>query len=265
MGRRFLSLWLFLLLCLCARGQEPPFKAAVPSEEGFVAAGSCFARLDQEGTVLYEKPLDVPVSALCLWQGRMLALTADGEVQELDAKGDVVARLPLSAGRGGLRDLASDGELLAAVSDQGEILLSRDAQSWTVLDFNADYAGYYPRMDFRTVSAGGGSILVAGVGEDGLPYAFVSSRGTVWSVRSLEYTGRQGPLLPDSVPEGLDYDASGDCFYLSFRDGGLLTLPGCTHCNAWEQKVSGPLYACVRGAFSVLLLTDSGALAVTNM
>ena len=264
MGRRFFSVWLFLLLCLCAWGQEPLFKAAVPSVEGFVAAGSLFVRLDQEGTVLYEKPLEAPVSALCLWQGRMLALTADGEVQELDAKGDVVALLPLPTCRGRLRDLASDGALLAAVSDRGEILLSRDAQSWKVLDFNAEYAGYYPGMDFLAVSAGGGGLMVAGLGEDGQPYAFVSSRGTVWSARSLEYTGRKGPQLPDSVPEGLDYDAAGDSFSLSFRSGGLLTLPGCTHCNAWEQKVSGPLYACVRGASSVLLLTDSGALAEAN-
>ena len=256
MGRRFLSFWLFLLLCLGAQGQEPPFVAAVPSEEGFVAAGSRFARLDQEGLVLFEKALDGPVSALCLWKGRLLALSAaDGSLLFLDAKGDVCGSLPAPPSR--LRDLASDGSLLAGVSAAGEILLSRDGTAWKVLDFNAEYAGFYPHVDFCAVAAGGGSILVAGVGEDGRPLAFVSSRGTVWSARSLEFDGG----VPFSVPEGLDYDPVQDAFTLSFQDGGLLTLPGCSHCNSWQQKVSGPLLGCVRGGFSVLFLSASGIFA----
>lgn len=261
MGRRYLFLWLFLLLCLPVRGQELPYRAAIPLEEGFVAAGGRFARLDQEGLVLYEKPLEVPVTALCRWQGRMLALCADGGIKELDAKGDVRASLPMPSCRGRIRDLASDGERLAGVSDRGELVLSRDGSTWTVLDFNAEYAGFYPRMDFVAISAGGGSLMVAGTGEDGRPQVFVSSRGSVWNARSLAYDGTR---LPESAPEGLDYDPVQDAFYLSFQNGGLMTLPGCTHCNSWEQKVSGPLYACVRGPYSFLLLTPSGPLAQSN-
>jgi hypothetical protein len=254
---RFHAFSLFLFLCFCAWGQEQPFRAAVASEDGFIAVGERFARLDQEGIVLYEKPLEAPVVALCLWQGRLLALQADGScLLELDAKGDVRDKLAAPPSRGRLRDLASDGSWLAGVTDEGEIVRSQDGFQWAVLDFNASYESYYPRMDFRCVAAGSGSIMVAGVGEDGLPAAFVSSRGTVWSPRSLEVDG----VLPSSAPEGLDYDAQADSFFLSFHNGGLLTLPGCTHCNAWETKASGPIYARVRSASSVLLLTGSGML-----
>ena len=55
---------------------------------------------------------------------------------------------------------APDG-LQWAVTDAGEILRSADGSAWTVLDFNAEYAGFYPRMDFRGVAAGGGSVMVA--------------------------------------------------------------------------------------------------------
>jgi hypothetical protein len=254
---RFHAFCLFLSLCFFAWGQERPFRAAVASEDGFIAVGECFARLDPEGVILYEKPLEQPAVALCLWQGRLLALQADGSgLLELDAKGDVRDRLPAPAARGRLRDLSSDGSWLVGVTDEGEIVRSQDGFQWTVLDFNASYEGYYPRMDFRCVAAGSGSIMVAGVGEDGLPAAFVSSRGTVWSARSLE----AGGVLPSSAPEGLDYDAQADSFFLSFADGGLLTLPGCTHCNAWEQKVPGPLYARVRGNYSVLHVSAASLL-----
>ena len=96
-----------------------------------------------------------------------------------------------------------------------------------MLDFNVQYDGYYPSMDFRAVAVGGGSVMVAGVRPDGTPAAFTSSRGTVWSERILDYSDN----IFTAVPMDLSYDPAQDRFYLLGDGGSQLALPGCSHCN----------------------------------
>ena len=118
-----------------------------------------------------------------------------------------------------------------AVTDAGEILRSADGSAWTVFDFNAEYDGYYPQMSWRAVAAGGGSVMVAGLDADGHLAVFTSSRGTVWSVRSLEYARAGKRYVLDVTPASLSYDAQRDSFILHGADGALFEMPGCSHCN----------------------------------
>lgn len=124
------------------------------------------------------------------------------------------------------------------VTEAGEILHSPDGEAWTVFDFNAQYAGFYPQMHWRAVAAGGGTVMVAGVAEDGRPVAFTSPRGSVWSERELSYLEQGTPRLLETAPTALSYDAQQDSFLLECSDGAQLELPGCSHCNRlWSNPL----------------------------
>ena len=117
-----------------------------------------------------------------------------------------------------------------AVTDAGEILRSTN-DTWTVFDFNAEYAGYYPEVSWRAVAAGGGSVMVAGLDADGHLAVYTSSRGSVWSVRVLEYTKAGERYVLDVAPASLSYDAQRDSYILQAVDGTRFEMPGCSHCN----------------------------------
>ena len=143
-------------------------------------------------------------------------------------------------------------------------MLHGTGSRWTVLDFNAQYAGYYPSIDFRAVAAGGGSVMVAGVRPDGTPAAFTSSRGTVWSERILDYTESGQPQVFSAVPMDLSYDAMQDRFYLLGDGGSQLALPGCSHCNSLMHYPVDTLLARIPGNISTLLLGSDGFRRVEN-
>ena len=164
--------------------------------------------------------------------------------------------------RGRLRALAADGSNLWAVTDAGEILHRAAASDWTVTDFNALYAGYYPRMDFRAVAVGGGSMMVAGVRPDGTAAAFTSSRGTVWSERTLDYPEQGQSCVFSAVPTSLGYDAGQDRFYLTGTGGELLAMPGCSHCNTLIRYPADTLFARIPAVSGTLLLGSDGFLRV---
>ena len=163
------------------------------------------------------------------------------------------------AARGRLQAICVDPDGLQwAVTDAGEILRSADGVAWTVFDFNKEYAGYYPRMDFRAVAAGGGSVMVAGLDPGGHLAVYTSSRGTVWSARSLEYSeaGERGVL--DVTPCSLSYDPLRDSYFLCGSQGTLFEMPGCSHCNSLTRYPADTLYARIQAGFNALLLGSGG-------
>ena len=145
-----------------------------------------------------------------------------------------------------------------AVTDAGEILRSADGVVWTVQDFNAEYAGYYPPMDFRAVAAGGGSVMVAGLDANGHLAVYTSSRGTVWSARSLEYSEAGERQVLDVTPSSLSYDSVRDSFFLCGSGGTLFEMPGCSHCNRLTRYPTDTLYVRIRAGFNVMLLGSGG-------
>jgi hypothetical protein len=113
-------------------------------------------------------------------------------------------------------------------------------------------------MDFRAVAAGGGAVMVAGLDADGRLAVYTSSRGTVWSARSLEYSedGERGVL--DVTPSSLSYDPLRDSFFLCGSSGTLFEMPGCSHCNRLTRYPTDTLYARIQAGFSSLLLGSGG-------
>ena len=161
--------------------------------------------------------------------------------------------------RGTLQAVCQDpAGLQWAVTDAGEILRSADGSSWTVLDFNAEYAGYYPPMDWRAVAAGGGSVMVAGLDPGGHLAVYTSSRGTVWSARTLEYTEAGEPHVLDVTPCSLSYDSLRDSFFLCGSGGTLFEMPGCSHCNSLTRYPTDTLYVRIQAGFNALLLGSGG-------
>lgn len=260
---RCLAVWM-LFLSAAMQGQELQLRTAVPAGTGFIAAGERLAWLDERGAVLRTRPLETPLTALACLDGELFAADARGrELLRLDADGAVAERIdPGATGR--IRGLGSDGRTLFAVTDAGEILRSADGIRWRRQDFNAEYAGFYPRMDFRAVAAGGGGVMVAGLDAGGHLALFSSAGGTVWSARLPEYRSQGETCLLDVEPFSLSYDALRDLFCLSGSGGTLLDLPSCTHCNRLERVPADSLYACVPSAFSRLLLGSGGWVHIEN-
>lgn len=258
---RFRPYILSAILLVCglpaAHGQD--LRTGIPTADGrFLAAGECLAWLDAEGETLRIRPLERPLKALVAGQDGLYALDEDGfELLKLNMDGAVVERKKLPV-QGRLYDLAVDGNTLWAVTDTGEILHGDEASGWTVLDFNAQYAGYYPRISFRAVAAGGGSIMVAGVRPDGMPAAFTSSRGTVWSERTLDYSEQGMPCVFSAEVTGLSYDPRQDRFYLLGSGGMQLALPGCSHCNNLTRYPVDTLYVRIPSDAGALLLGSDG-------
>lgn len=245
--------------CLLAHGQD--LRTGITTADGgFLAAGDYLAWMDAEGTVLRKRPLDKPLTALTACDGKLYALDADGRrLAVLNVDGSVVSRETLPV-KGRLRALAGDRNTLWAVTDAGEIAHRTGTANWIVFDFNAQYTGYYPPMDFRAVAAGGGSVMVAGLRPDGTPAAFTSARGTVWSERLLDYTEQGLPCVFSAEPASLSYDAVQDRFYLVGSGGTQLALPGCSHCNSLTRYPVDTLFARIPGGTVSLLLGSDGFL-----
>ena len=251
-------LTLFLLAgCLSAHGQD--LRTGIPLDKGqYLAAGEYLAWLDEDGNILRTHPLERSLTALVESGGNLYALDSEGrKLLELDRDGHVAGldELPV---HGRLRGLAAEGDVLWAVTEAGEIVHGNSVSGWTVLDFNAQYAGYYPEMDFWAVAVGGGSIMVAGTSPGGTPAAFTSARGTVWSERPLDYSEAGLTSTFTALPMALSYDEAQDRFYLLGSGGEELALPGCSHCNSLTRYPVNALYARIPAGFGTLLLGSDG-------
>ena len=257
MPLRLHILTLFLLAgCLSARGQD--LRTGIAMDSQYLAAGEFLAWLDEDGNILRTKPLERTLTALVDCSGSLYAIDAEGlELLELDIDGHFIGQESLPV-QGRLRGLAADGNVLWAVTDAGEILHRNGTSEWTVLDFNDQYDGYYPTMEFWAVAAGGGSVMVAGISPGGTPAVFTSSRGTVWSERSLDYSELGSTFTFSALPMALSYDSVQDRFYLLGSDGEELALPGCSHCNSHTHYPVQTLYARISAGFGTLLLGSDG-------
>ena len=256
-ARNHILTLILLACCLAARGQD--LRTGIPLSDGqYLAAGEYLAWLDGNGDVLRTRPLDRTLAVIVECNGHLYAIDTEGrELIGLDQDGRILSQEKLPV-QGLLRGLAATGNILWAVTDTGEIVHGNAASGWSVFDFNAQYTGYYPQITFWAIAAGGGSIMVAGTRPDGTPAAFTSSRGTVWSERSLDYTEAGMPRPFTALPMGLNYDARQDRFYLLGSDGMELALPGCSHCNSLTRYPTGALYARISAGFGTLLLGSDG-------
>ena len=121
------------------------------------------------------------------------------------------------------------------LTDKGEIFWSRDGQSWTVIDFNEMYRGYYAPVHLVGIAAGAGSVAVVGTYEEsGAPAMFVSQRGSVWSERTLTYSQGEELFELGEAPLAIRADLERDEYVLTCTDDVLFFVPSCSHCNRLE-------------------------------
>lgn len=167
--------------------------------------------------------------------GVIVCISEDGEVVMHNWAGDPSPAFRLAL-KGKVTGLASNDVICIGVTDSGEIFTSRDGQSWDVTDFNRTYAGYYPEISFVGVAAGKASVAVAGVTKTNAPAVYVSTRGTVWSERTLDYfSGAEQSYLTE-LPISISADLERDEFVLECTDDTWFFLPACSHCNRLEYR-----------------------------
>lgn len=125
-----------------------------------------------------------------------------------------------------------EDRMICGFSEDNVIFSSRDGgSSWSECDFNREYDGYYPRLDFRSIAAGNTSFAVLGLDSQSSPHLFISTEGKVWSERELSWLEHGSPVFLQAEPQELLYDAERDQFILKCSDGYSLILPPCSHCN----------------------------------
>ena len=142
--------------------------------------------------------------------------------------------LPLDI-KGSLTALSAGLQFCCGVTSEGEIIRTTDLENWTVLDFNAQYDGFYPRVCFSDIEIGLENLAVVGTTDVGAPAMFISSQGSVWSYRELSYSASQGSYYLEEEPFSVIYDYLGDQYVMLCGGGVLFSVPACAHCNKFRR------------------------------
>ena len=167
--------------------------------------------------------------------GLIINVSEDGEVVMMNYSGDPSPAFRLAL-TGKVTGLAANDAVCIGVTDKGEIFTSRDGRSWDVTDFNKTYEGYYRKVSFVGVAAGAASVAVTGVTDTNAPAVFISTRGTVWSERPLDYFQGEEQFELTELPVGITADLKRDEFVLECTDDVFFIIPPCSHCNRLEYR-----------------------------
>ncbi|MDO5442590.1 MAG: hypothetical protein Q4G10_02845 [Bacteroidia bacterium] len=167
--------------------------------------------------------------------GVIVTITDEGEVILHNWAGDIIPAMRLAL-KGKVTGLAVNDAICIGVTDSGEIFTSKDGRTWDITDFNKAYEGYYPKIGFVGVAAGVSSVAVAGVTETNAPAVYISTRGTVWSERTLNYFSGEEQFYLNELPVSISADLERDEFVLECTDDTWFFLPSCSHCNRLEYR-----------------------------
>lgn len=193
-------------------------------------SGVLLLSLHEQAFRKVETGTDARLHCLARFKNRVFVGSEQGLLLVGDENG--VFRSVQLALSGNIVSLSVRDSACFGVTDDGEVLHTSDGVRWTVFDFNAYYAGYYKPCRFTSILATEHQLAAAGVSEDGTPMLVLSSEGTVWTERSLNYTEAQGGVgFLKERPACLQYDASGDQILLVCGKGQVMKIPSCSHCN----------------------------------
>ncbi len=130
-------------------------------------------------------------------------------------------------------EFSSYGDIVCGVSGEGEILVSKDeGATWTSLNFNEVYDGYYKPLTIKAVAAGDRTMAIAGTDSDGRPAVYFSSDGGVWTPRDLSYTVNGKTFYLERQPLALQYDSELDRMEMLCEGDAVFYMPNCSHCNS---------------------------------
>lgn len=182
------------------------------------------------------------INTLALFNGNIIAGTDEGEILfgGIDEKFSTIS-LNL---KGNIVSLSAGEFDCYGVTDQGEIISSRDGIYWNVFDFNAVYAGFYKPCHFTKILVTPNNIAVIGIYNDGLPVLMLSTHGNVWTERTVNYNDAQANYVTlRDTPNDIFYDPQRDLLYIACNNGTILSIPSCSHCNKASTLTSEHLTA----------------------
>lgn len=252
MNRFKKSIRLFLTVALLWSGTVAAYAysgivSAKPYEDGFVMASESgiIYWTDIRGNVTDSVKAGYPIAGIDVREGRILAVSPESEVFEVD-RGGKVRRFCGKQTSGGSRavGIACLKETAFILFDNGVILSTKDnCKNFTFLDFNGVYQLYYFYNTFTDICASDYSLFIAGTDENKTPTVFTSASGKIWSPRSLSYKEGRENLVLKQKPLSLAYDERKDSFVMGCEDGYIFHMPGCTHCNSADVKEGGDVRA----------------------
>lgn len=219
----------------------PVIVDAKPFDDGFVMASAegMLYWTDLDGNTTDSVKLRTDIAGIEVRDGYVLTVSSDCVIMKVErgGKSSRLCNRQITNNADRAVGIACSGKKIFILTESGTILNSGDdCKSFTALDFNGTYFLYYEHTRFSAICASENSILIAGTHDDGTPAVFTSTAGNIWSERTLTYTENGQTLSLEHRPLSMAYDARMDRFVLGCTDGYLFYLPGCSHCNALENR-----------------------------
>jgi hypothetical protein len=212
-------------------GEE--FNCILTDDNLIIAAGDKgIIRISNDGNKFQkiESGQNRDINSITFFNGSLLA-GADQGIIISGVPGKVFKETKLNL-KGNIVSVSSRSTDCYGVTDEGEIIHTRDGISWDIIDFNKVYSGYYKSCYFSKVIVTENRIAAVGIQIDGSPVAMFSSQGNVWTERPLYYTDDQGKkMYLENSPNDVIYDEPSDQFFLACNKGELMQLPSCSQCN----------------------------------
>lgn len=225
--RKIIIIILFSLIGLQARSEK--FSCMIHDAEIKGTETSLTCILDGE-EIEMDLPEGMILKGIDAFGDGVIAITEGRHMLFWDSPYDKARIISVDI-KGKLSGLDAGEDMCHAVTDSSEIVSINLALIGKVFDFNKEYSGYYGNIRLIDIASGPLSICVAAVKEDGSPTAFTSSKGTVWSERTLDYAVNGRWYMFKKVPHRITYEELTDHFILHCEDGTEFHLPACSHCN----------------------------------
>jgi len=212
-------------------GEE--FNCLFSSDEMIVVAGDKgILRMSGDGEIFQKIEVGSirNLNSVTVFNGKLICGSDQGIIITGDAE-RVYKETKLTL-KGNIVSISSSLTDCYGVTDQGEIIHTKDGVHWDIFNYNQVYSGYYRPSSFTSVLVTQNRIAVAGKKDDGSPVVAFSSQGNVWTERILSFEDDNGfREFLSEVPNSIIYDEAGDQYFLACNSGTLLLLPSCSQCN----------------------------------
>ena len=225
--RKYFTFMILSLIGFHARSEN--FSCTVHDAEIIGTETSLICRMDGE-EITMDLPEGTELRGIEAFGDGVIAIARDKQILFWDSPFDKARKIRIET-KGELTGIDAGSEMCYAVSDSSEIISLNLALQGKVFDFNANYSEYYGTITPIAIAAGPNSACLAVLREDGTPTTYVSSKGTVWSERDLDYAVNGKWSTFKKVPHSITYEELSDCFVLHCEDGDMFYLPNCSHCN----------------------------------
>jgi hypothetical protein len=185
---------------------------------------------DGKGFRKIESNTDNDINSVAIFNNTIIAGADHGEIVLGDVQGRFRNTRP--GIKGNVVSVSAGRADCYGVTDEGEIIHSRDGINWEIFDLNQVYKGFYQPGHFTKILVTGDRIAVTGFRDDGSPFLMFSSQGKVWTERVLNYIDdNEIQCTLSDLPNDIMYDEADDQFFIAFNDGKLMELSSCPHCN----------------------------------